>query len=1338
LIISKYKNKIGENNMTREQIKKKRKRWSLLLIIIFLCLSSLNYLFINSNLYTVDAASTWTQTSDKDFDNGTTNNLTMVGIGKDAELEIDFSDLYHWQKQTPLISPNAGYNFAMTTISTDDKVVLFGNLDDTWEYDLSINNWVDKTPNPRPPNYPVVRSYHAMASVWGDDKAILFGGQYGLSSIADTWEYDSSTGSWTDKTKTFRPDGRSRPGIASIYGDDKVLMFGGYNSSFTPYYLNDTLVYDSSDGSWTDKTPSPITTNYPSGRFSHGMASIYGTDKVLLFGGMTNWWNFLGDTWLYDYSDDNWTKITPVGSSPRATANHRMVPLQNDDKVLLFGGQSSSNNYLNDTWVYDLSDSLWTKIIPRDPFKQPSARHGFGFAAIDGEDKIILFGGRTTSGFGTDTWTYNHILPMKNGTYVSGSYDTGSKSDFKTLSWYADTPINTRIELQIRTAANQTELETKLFVGPDGTDSSFYSSSPSDIWAGHDNERWIQYIVYFNITAIDEPPSLKEVSIDYNCLPNTIILSPIDGSLLSINKPTFKWTFEDFDSTKQKAFQVIIDNDINFSSVDFNSTEQITGEEQWEFPSGTSYSEIQDGFWYWKVRTKDEDEVWTEYSDPQKICIDTKAPSSVTNFPVNNGFYNSISSMYGVANEGATGSGIVKIEIAINRHSDNSYWDGTNWVSFDKWLIANGTVEWFYDTSNIEWTTGSKYSVQSHAVDSASNIEVSTIKNVFTIDKDNPISNIEKPMNGVWINKLNVISGTSNDFKGAGVNKVEVCIRCSKDFNEFDGGSKEEEYWSGTSWTPRKIWLKCEGTTQWLYNTSNIPLTTGDYYTMISRATDEIDNTEIPGMDTTFMYDENPPMKLAIFINNDEEYSVTPSVLLSLQAEDIGSGLSEMSFSMDSAVWSAWEAFNFTRSFELPAGDGKKTIYFKARDITGNIAESVFDTIVLDTIPPEELSIVIEDYSKHTNSKRVKINLQGTDKLSGIGDVSFCYNGLDWLSWEPFTQMRYLTFPNDITDGENKIYFKAKDNAGNIADPVFDTIILDTLPPFSLSILINDGSDETNSTSVTIVLQAFDNTSGVNRISFSDDGVSWSDWEIFKELRSYDLSPGNGEKTIYFRVSDEAGNIGGPISDKIILNITTPQKDFQAKETPSSGYDFWMIMFIMAIVLFIIIIVGFIIINKRNKPADQDLLQPGALTIRPGGLSGPQISMAQIPKTIDQPQLPSAIKPMGSQGIRANSGIAPTPMLVKSTQVSQVNIPQPTLKLPVLPPAKVQEKESEVSPTTQTPVPTVVTPSSTPTITTIPTTSPGPIVHLPESKPQPTLENSTQPKPQTKTTNQIT
>ena len=126
------------------------------------------------------------------------------------------------------------------------------------------------------------------------------------------------------------------------------------------------------------------TTKKPRDRYGHGMASIWGTDKVLLFGGKFGNYNYLNDTWIYDYSDNNWTEVI-IGNNPIGRYCHAMVSIHGDDKVILFGGHywEGNNRWCNDTWVFDFSNNNWTEM---NPLNKPSGRHGHAMASAYSDD----------------------------------------------------------------------------------------------------------------------------------------------------------------------------------------------------------------------------------------------------------------------------------------------------------------------------------------------------------------------------------------------------------------------------------------------------------------------------------------------------------------------------------------------------------------------------------------------------------------------------------------------------------------------------------------------------------------------------------------------------------------------------------------------------------------------------------------------------------------------------------------------------------------------------------------------------------------------------------------
>jgi hypothetical protein len=213
------------------------------------------------------------------------------------------------------------------------------------------------------------------------------------------------------------------------------------------------------------------------------------------------------------------------------------------------------------------------------------------------------------------------------GTFTSIPFDASTNVNWQNLAWTADTPVSTKVGLQFRSASTELELDSIDFVGPDGTPDTFYSTSPVPIQTSHYGDRWCQFKLYLNTTDTKFTPSVQDVGIEYNCIPGIpTLLSPTDDVWLSDNTPIFNWTFNDLDSA-YSGFQVLIDDDPGFSDPDYDSTSQTSGNLYWHFPTGTSYTTIPDGIWYWKARTQDSDGDWSDFSEYQILKIDTTLPN---------------------------------------------------------------------------------------------------------------------------------------------------------------------------------------------------------------------------------------------------------------------------------------------------------------------------------------------------------------------------------------------------------------------------------------------------------------------------------------------------------------------------------------------------------------------------------------------------------------------------------------------------------------------------------------------------------------------------------------
>jgi len=83
----------------------------------------------------------------------------------------------------------------------------------------------------------------------------------------------------------------------------------------------------------------------------------------------------------------------------------------------------------------------------------------------------------------------------------------------------------------------------------------------------------------------------------------------------------------------------------------------------------------------------------------------------------------------------------------------------------------------------------------------------------------------------------------------------------------------------------------------------------------------------------------------------------------------------------------------------------------------------------------------------------------------------------------------------------------------------------------------------TKSTDVKLFVSAEDNISSFSDIQmqFFNDGKTYTRFELYQDSKLWQLSAGDGNKTVYVRFKDAAGNISEAVSDEIILDTVVPQ-----------------------------------------------------------------------------------------------------------------------------------------------------------------------------------------------------
>jgi predicted transcriptional regulator len=299
----------------------------------------------------------------------------------------------------------------------------------------------------------------------------------------------------------------------------------------------------------------------------------------------------------------------------------------------------------------------------------------------------------------------------------------------------------------------------------------------------------------------------------------------------------------------------------------------------------------------------------------------------------------------------------------------------------------------------------------------------------------------------------------------------------------------------------------------------------------------------IVGVDTT-----HPTGSL--IINEGDAWTTSMSVSLTLVYSDTLSGVSQVRYSND-GIWDTepWEAPSTTKAWNLEVGDGTKAVYYRIKDNAGLIS-TYSDEITLDATEPTG-SITIDNGDLWTISTSVTLTLTYSDGLSGVSQVRYSNDGTwDDEVWESPSAPKSWTLL--AGDGTKTVYYQVKDNAGLTSAVYSDDIGLDTTQPTGL-VIINNGDASTESTSVALTLTYSDSTSGVYQVRYSDDGT-WDTepWESPSATKAWTLADGEGTKTVYYEIVDNAGIESITYEDHITLvvpSVIIPPDEFPVEPT---------------------------------------------------------------------------------------------------------------------------------------------------------------------------------------------
>jgi hypothetical protein len=197
--------------------------------------------------------------------------------------------------------------------------------------------------------------------------------------------------------------------------------------------------------------------------------------------------------------------------------------------------------------------------------------------------------------------------------------------------------------------------------------------------------------------------------------------------------------------------------------------------------------------------------------------------------------------------------------------------------------------------------------------------------------------------------------------------------------------------------------------------------------------------------------------------------------------------------------------------------EGENAASVESLDAAGNTARATL-LVVRDTTPPDVMFTSPPAFSV-VNTTLTTVSGQSSD-MHGIALVEW---GTDRENWTRVNGTGEWSFPALLAEGQDTVYVRAVDNAGNAATAWLriDVRLPDTTPP-ELRILYPEDGQTISMPEVEVTVRAAD-AGGVRSVQLSPDGSNWTnateggDW-----TGQLTLVPGNN--TLRARAFDLSGN----------------------------------------------------------------------------------------------------------------------------------------------------------------------------------------------------------------------
>lgn len=269
-----------------------------------------------------------------------------------------------------------------------------------------------------------------------------------------------------------------------------------------------------------------------------------------------------------------------------------------------------------------------------------------------------------------------------------------------------------------------------------------------------------------------------------------------------------------------------------------------------------------------------------------------------------------------------------------------------------------------------------------------------------------------------------------------------------------------------------------------------------------------------------------------VVYNNGKTDFVSADVKFVINANDVGSGVKAIYYSMDDGTQAEYNAPITVEK------EGKHNIAFRVEDNVGNQSpvknyDFVMDNTAPDTVLKDDKVLVKVGNTVYYAVSNI-VSVFAKDAFSGVQSIEYNVDGAN--NAKIIAPVAVIMMKGE--NGAHKINYKSTDNVGNVSDEKTYEFYLDVnIPTVEIATdpapFAKDGKKYI-SESAQIVITAKDNESGVKKVLFTIDGTNYNEY-----TGSFNLSAGS--YTIGAKAIDLVGNVSAVVTYVVEVDASQPE-----------------------------------------------------------------------------------------------------------------------------------------------------------------------------------------------------